>query len=58
MFWQKLKSYTTAFQSLDLGCTIMTKITIVDYSLEIVIAIIDNDFFEQIFCHCLKLHAI
>ncbi len=32
----------------------MTKIIIVDYSLEIVIAIINNDYF----CHCLKLHAI
>ncbi len=27
----------------------MTKIIIVDYSLEIVIAIINNDYFEQIF---------
>ncbi len=33
----------------NLGCTIMTKIIIVDYSLEIVIAIINNDYFEQIY---------
>ncbi len=30
---------------------------IVDYSLEIVIAIINNDYFEHL-CHCLKLHSI
>ncbi len=36
----------------------MTKIIIVDYSLEIVIAIITNDYFEQIYAIVLKLHAI